>query len=43
LIALGVVIYLPFIKTMDKQYLIDEAKAESSTEVDNISLDDLTF
>ena len=43
LIALGIVIYLPFIRTMDKQYLLDEAKAESSTDVNNISLDDLTF
>jgi len=43
LIALGIVIYLPFIKTMDKQYLIDEAEAENNSDVDNISLDDLTF
>ena len=43
LIALGIVIYLPFIKTMDKQYLLDEAKAEISADNDNISLDDLTF
>ena len=43
LIAFGIVIYLPFIKTMDKQYLIDEAAADSSTDADNISLDDLTF
>ena len=43
LIALGIVIYLPFIKTMDKQYLIDEAEAENNSNVDNISLDDLTF
>lgn len=43
LIALGVVIYLPFIKAMDKQYLKDEAQAENSKDEDNISLDDLTF
>lgn len=43
LIALGVVIYLPFIKTMDKQYLKDEAEAENNKDEDNISLDDLTF
>lgn len=43
LIALGVVIYLPFIKAMDKQYLKDEAEAENNKDEDNISLDDLTF
>lgn len=43
LIALGVVVYLPFIKAMDKQYLKDEAEAENNKDEDNISLDDLTF
>lgn len=43
LIALGVVIYYPFIKTMDKQYIKDEAKAENNNDDNNISLDDLTF
>lgn len=43
LIALGVVMYYPFIKTMDKQYMKDEAEAKDNMEYDNISLDDLTF
>ena len=43
LIVLGIGIYLPFIKTMDKQYLLDEAKAQDVSTEDNISLDDLTF
>ncbi|MFA6940553.1 MAG: PTS sugar transporter subunit IIC [Clostridiaceae bacterium] len=43
LIALGVVIYYPFIKTMDKQYIKDEAEAKDNPEDDNISLDDLKF
>lgn len=41
LLVLGVFIYMPFIKVMDKQYLIEEAK--SSKEDDDISLDDLSF
>lgn len=41
LLVLGVFIYMPFIKVMDKQYLIEEAK--SAKENDDISLDDLSF
>lgn len=40
LLLLGVVIYLPFIKTMDKQYL-EEEKQASEQEEDEIDLDDL--
>lgn len=43
LLILGVFIYMPFIKMMDRQYLADEAKATSSSEDDDISLDDLSF
>lgn len=43
LLILGVFIYMPFIKMMDKQYLIDEAKAVESNDDDDISLDDLSF
>lgn len=43
LLILGVFIYMPFIKMMDKQYLIDEAKAVENNDDDDISLDDLSF
>ncbi|KOF57914.1 PTS cellobiose transporter subunit IIC [Clostridium sp. DMHC 10] len=43
LIALGVFIYYPFIKTIDRQYLKDETEAESKPDDNNVSLDDLTF
>ena len=43
LLVLGVVIYMPFIKMMDKQYLIDEVNAAKEQEEDDISLDDLSF
>jgi len=43
LLVLGVFIYMPFIKMMDKQYLADENKAVESVEEDDISLDDLSF
>lgn len=43
LLILGVFIYMPFIKMMDRQYLADEAKATGSSEDDDISLDDLSF
>ena len=43
LLILGVFVYMPFIKIMDKQYLIDEAKAQEQKEEDDISLDDLSF
>ncbi len=42
LLILGVFIYMPFIKAMDKQYLIDEAKASEAAD-DDISFDDLSF
>lgn len=41
LLILGVLLYMPFIKIMDKQYLIEEAK--STGENDDDSLDDLSF
>lgn len=40
MILIGVVVYLPFIKTMDKQYLMDE---EMHKENDDDSLDALSF
>lgn len=43
LLILGVFLYMPFIKMMDKQYLADEAKAVASNDDDDISLDDLSF
>lgn len=43
LLILGVFIYMPFIKIMDKQYLKDEAEAAKVEEEDDISLDDLSF
>ncbi len=43
LLVLGVFIYMPFIKMMDKQYLADENRAVESVEEDDISLDDLSF
>lgn len=43
LLIMGVVIYAPFIKIMDKQYLSDEEKAAKEEEEDDISLDDLSF
>lgn len=43
LLILGVFIYMPFIKTMDKQYMEDEAKAVAEAEEDDLSLDDLSF
>ena len=45
LIIMGVFIYMPFIKIMDKQYLAEEAEADANPveEDDDISLDDLSF
>lgn len=43
LLIMGVVIYAPFIKIMDKQYLKDEQEAAQQEEEDDISLDDLSF
>ena len=44
MILIGVIIYLPFIKTMDKQYLMDEKKGtedNSADELDDLSFEDL--
>ena len=47
LLILGVFIYLPFIKTIDNQYLHDEEvaalEAEAGGDDDDIDLDDLSF
>ena len=44
LLILGIFIYMPFIKMMDKQYLADESKKiDKDDEDDDISLDDLSF
>lgn len=43
LLVLGVFIYMPFIKMMDKQYLMDEAKAKDEDDDDDFSLDDFSF
>ena len=43
LLVLGIFVYMPFIKIMDKQYLADEAKATAAQDDDDISLDDLSF
>jgi cellobiose PTS system EIIC component len=43
LIGLGVLVYLPFIKIMDKQYLVDEANASAQEDDDDFSLDDISF
>lgn len=43
LLVLGIFVYMPFIKMMDKQYLADEAKATAAQDDDDISLDDLSF
>lgn len=42
-LIIGVIIYMPFIKIMDKQYMNDEAKAVAAEEDDDINLDDLSF
>lgn len=42
LIAAGAIIYLPFVKTMDKNYLIEESNNKDEDE-DEISLEDLSF
>lgn len=42
MIVIGVVIYLPFIQTIDKAYLKEEMEA-TTTKEDDISLDDLSF
>lgn len=46
LIVLGVLIYLPFIKTLDKQYLAEQGKAPAvaaASELDDIDLDSIDF
>ena len=44
LLVLGVFIYMPFIKIVDKQYLLEEqTKPEDEEEDDDFSLDDLSF
>lgn len=43
LLILGVFIYMPFIKMMDKQYLKDEEKASENKDDDDIDFDDLSF
>jgi len=43
LMALGVVVYYPFIKAIDTQYVKDEVEVGNSPKHDDISLDDLTF
>lgn len=43
LIALGTLIYYPFMKVIDKQYLKDESEKETRPQEDEISLSDLTF
>lgn len=41
LLVLGLMIYYPFIRTLDKKYLAEEAAANESSEEDDISFDDL--
>ena len=43
LLALGVFIYMPFIKMMDKQYMEDETRAAEKPDDDDIDLNDLSF
>lgn len=43
LLIIGVFIYAPFIKIMDRQFLQEENKPEEDNEDDDISLDDLSF
>nr|WP_297438701.1 PTS sugar transporter subunit IIC [uncultured Clostridium sp.] len=43
LLVLGVFMYMPFIKIMDKQYIDDESKASEKEDEDDFSLDDLSF
>lgn len=43
LLILGVFVYMPFIKMMDKQYLAEEAKASEKAEDDDINFDELSF
>ncbi|WP_312443042.1 PTS cellobiose transporter subunit IIC [Lacrimispora sp.] len=43
LLVLGVFIYMPFIKMMDKQYMEEETKAAEKSDDDDIDLNDLSF
>ena len=43
LIVIGIFLYMPFIKAMDKQYLADEANAVEVASNDDLDLDDLSF
>lgn len=43
LLILGVFIYMPFIKMMDKQYMEDETKTTEKSDDDDIDLNDLSF
>lgn len=44
LLALGCVVYYPFIKTLDRQYLKEEAEAANKkTEDEDLSFDDISF
>ncbi|PJJ28739.1 PTS cellobiose transporter subunit IIC [Lacrimispora celerecrescens] len=43
LLVLGVFIYMPFIKMMDKQYMEDETRKTEKTDDDDIDLNDLSF
>lgn len=43
LLILGCLIYFPFIKMLDRQYLKDEAEAANNTVEEEISFDDISF
>lgn len=43
LLVLGVFIYMPFIKMMDKQYMEDETRKTEKNDDDDIDLNDLSF
>ena len=43
LIIMGVFIYLPFIKVIDKQYMKEEIEANNQKEEDSIDLDNISF
>lgn len=43
LVAMGCLVYYPFIKILDKQYLKDEQANQGDSELDDISFDDLSL
>jgi hypothetical protein len=43
LLILGVFMYIPFIKILDKQYLKEEENGDNKEKEDNLSLDDLNI